>query len=54
MVNFELENTEADFILRVVGQLPTETKAFPLFEKLVHQFQLSLAKEQEQQQEEAK
>jgi hypothetical protein len=36
---FNLEPNEAAFIVRVVGQLPTESGAFPLHQKLVEQFQ---------------
>lgn len=36
---FTLEDNEAAFIVRVLGQLPTETGAFPLHQKLVAQFQ---------------
>lgn len=43
---FTLEPNEAAFVVRVLGQLPTESGAFPLHQKLVHQF-----KEQEPQQE---
>lgn len=42
-MNFHLEPNEAAFIVRVIGQLPTETGAFPLHQKLVQQY-----KEQEQ------
>ena len=44
---FTLEDNEAAFIVRVLGQLPTESGAFPLHQKLVEQF-----KAQEQQKEE--
>ena len=38
-MNFtDLTPEEATFILRVLGQLPTETGAFPLHQKLVKQF----------------
>jgi len=40
MKTFTLEDQEAAFILRVVGQLPTESGAFPLFQKLQQQFAL--------------
>ena len=43
-MTFTLEDNEAAFIVRVLGQLPTETGAFPLHQKLVEQF-----KAQEQQ-----
>jgi hypothetical protein len=42
-MTFNLETNEAAFIIRVIGQLPTESGAFPLHQKLVEQF-----KEQEQ------
>lgn len=38
-MTFTLEDHEAAFIVRVLGQLPTETGAFPLHQKLVAQFQ---------------
>jgi len=38
-MTFTLEDNEAAFIVRVLGQLPTETGAFPLHQKLVAQFQ---------------
>jgi hypothetical protein len=40
MKTFTLEDQEAAFILRVVGQLPIESGAFPLFQKLQQQFAL--------------
>ena len=43
---FTLEPNEAAFIVRVLGQLPTESGAYPLHVKLVEQF-----KEQENEQE---
>jgi len=43
---FNIEPNEAAFIVRVIGQLPTESGAFPLHQKLVEQFQ-----EQDKQQE---
>lgn len=43
---FTLEPNEAAFIVRVLGQLPTESGAYPLHAKLVQQF-----KEQENEQE---
>ena len=46
-MTFTLEDNEAAFIIRVLGQLPTESGAFPLHQKLVEQF-----KAQEQQKEE--
>ena len=37
-MTFTLEDNEAAFIVRVLGQLPTETGALPLHQKLVAQF----------------
>ena len=39
MIDFKLDTNEAAFIIRVIGQLPTESGAFPLHQKLVAQFQ---------------
>lgn len=38
-MTFNLEPNEAAFIVRVIGQLLTESRAFPLYEKLEAQFQ---------------
>jgi hypothetical protein len=38
-MTFTLDTNEAAFIVRVLGQLPTESNAFPLHQKLVAQFQ---------------
>ena len=38
-MNFNLEQNEAAFIIRVIGGLPTESGAFPLHQKLVSQYQ---------------
>lgn len=35
---FNIEPNEAAFIVRVIGQLTTESGAFPLHQKLVEQF----------------
>lgn len=43
---FNVEPNEAAFIVRVIGQLPTESGAYPLHVKLIQQF-----KEQENEQE---
>lgn len=43
-MTFTLDTNEAAFIVRVIGQLPTESGAYPLHQKLVEQF-----KEQESQ-----
>lgn len=37
-MKFDLEVNEAAFIVRVIGQLPTESGAFPLHQKLIEQF----------------
>ena len=37
-MTFNLDTNEAAFIVRVIGQLPTESGAFPLHQKLVEQF----------------
>jgi hypothetical protein len=42
-MTFDLDTNEAAFIVRVLGQLPTESGAYPLHQKLVQQY-----KEQEQ------
>lgn len=46
-MNFNLEPNEAAFIVRVIGQLPTESGAFPLHQKLVAQFQSQDVQEQQ-------
>lgn len=38
MINFNLDANEAAFIIRMLGQLPTESGAFPLHQKLVEQY----------------
>lgn len=45
---FALDLNEAAFILRVLGQLPTESGAFPLHQKLVEQFKEQQSKEGQQ------
>ena len=47
-MNFNIETNEAAFIIRVLGQLPTESGAFPLHQKLVQQFQAAQAAEQDE------
>jgi hypothetical protein len=37
-MTFNLDANEAAFIVCVLGQLPTESGAFPLHQKLVQQF----------------
>lgn len=46
-MTFNLETNEAAFIVRVIGQLPTESGAFPLHQKLVEQFKAHEVKTQE-------
>ena len=38
-MNFNVEQNEAAFIIRVIGGMPTESGAFPLHQKLVSQYQ---------------
>jgi len=38
MKTFTLEDNEAQFVVQVLGQLPTQSGAFPLFQKLTEQF----------------
>jgi hypothetical protein len=42
-MNFTIDTNEAAFIVRVLGQLPTESGAVPLHQKLVQQFQAAQA-----------
>lgn len=37
-MKFELDQNEAEFIVRVVGNLPTQSNAYSLWQKLVQQF----------------
>ena len=37
-MKFELDPNEAAFILQVLGNLPTQSNAHPLWQKLVAQF----------------
>ena len=48
MTTFTLETNEAAFIVRVLGQLPTESGAYPLHQKLVQQFQAAQASEEQE------
>ena len=45
MIVFTLEDNEAQFVVQVVGQLPTSSGAFPLLQKLQQQFQESVVPE---------
>jgi hypothetical protein len=38
MKTFNLDDNEAEFVVKVIGQLPTQSGAFPLFQKLADQF----------------
>jgi hypothetical protein len=40
MKTFTLEDKEAEFIVHVIGQLPTQSGAYPLLQKLQQQFAL--------------
>jgi hypothetical protein len=42
MIVFTLEETEAQFLMQAIGQLPTSSGAFPLLQKLQQQYQESL------------
>ena len=46
-MTFTLETNEAAFVIRVLGQLPTESGAYPLHQKLVQQFQEVNASEEQ-------
>jgi hypothetical protein len=39
MITFELEPNEAVFVVQVLGQLPTQSNAHPLWQKLAQQLQ---------------
>lgn len=45
-MTFNLEPYDAAFIVRVIGQLPTESGAYPLHQKLVQQFKEQEADEE--------
>jgi hypothetical protein len=42
MKTFTLEDNEAQFVLQVLGQLPTQSGAFPLYQKLAEQFNVQM------------
>ena len=42
MKTFNLENHEAEFVVKAIGQLPTQSGAFPLFQKLADQYNAQL------------
>lgn len=41
-MKFELEQNEVEFIINVLGELPTKSNAFVLLQKLVQQVQQQL------------
>ena len=45
MIVFTLEDREAEFVVQVIGQLPTSSGAFPLLQKLQKQYQESVVPE---------
>ena len=42
MKTFNLEDHEAEFVVKAIGQLPTQSGAFPLFKKLADQYNAQL------------
>lgn len=46
MIQFELEPNEAVFVVQVLGQLPTQSNAHPLWQKLAQQLQQQQPKEE--------
>lgn len=44
-MKFEVEVNEAQFILQVIGNLPTQSNAHPLWQKLVQQFEEQVKQE---------
>ena len=47
MIKFELEQNEAAFIAQVIGNLPTQSGALPLWQKLMQQIQEQQPKPEE-------
>lgn len=47
-VDFHLTSDEAAFVLRVIGQLPTESNAWPLHQKMLGQYNDAAKKVAEQ------
>jgi hypothetical protein len=45
MIVYTLDEKEAQFVLQVIGQLPTQSGAFPLLQKLQAQYQESVVPE---------
>jgi hypothetical protein len=46
-MKFELDQNEAQFIVQVIGNLPTQSNAHPLWQKLVAQFNEQVPKPEE-------
>lgn len=46
MIQFELDQNEAAFIVQAIGNLPTQSNAHPLWAKLVQQYNDQVAKEE--------
>jgi hypothetical protein len=46
-MNFNLEPNEAAFIIRVLGQLPTDSGAFPIHVKLAQQYHAQVEKKED-------
>jgi len=46
-MNFNLEQNEAAYIIRVLGNMPTETGAFPLHQKFLQQYKAQEPKEEQ-------
>jgi len=42
MKTFNLEDHEAEFVVKAIGQLPTQSGAFSLFQKLADQYNAQL------------
>jgi len=38
MKTFTLEDNEAEFVVKVIGELPTKSGAMPVFNKLAEQY----------------
>ena len=47
-MKFELDLNEAQFVVQVIGNLPTQSNAHPLWQKLVTQFNEQAPKPEEQ------
>jgi hypothetical protein len=46
-MKFELDQNEAEFIVRVIGSLPTQSNAHSLWQKLAQQFNEQVPKPQQ-------